>query len=117
MQSLYTNIPNEEEVNVNKEPTTTKPKQGNNGNHSFPMVNPHTKIKTSSLMPPKYLQLSGVAMGTKCAVIYGNLFMSYFEENYIYNLINNECSFYKRFIDDIFIIWKGTLNDLKTFVG
>ena len=56
-------------------------------------------------------------MGTKCEVIYANLFISHFEENYIYNLINNKCSFYKRFIDDIFILWKGSLDDLKTFVG
>ena len=55
-------------------------------------------------------------MGNKCAVIYANLFMSHFEENYIYNLINNKCSFYKRFIDDIFILWKGTLDDLKIIV-
>ena len=55
-------------------------------------------------------------MGTKCAVIYANLFMNHFEEYYIYNRINKKCSFYKRFIDDIFILWNGTLDDLKTFV-
>ena len=42
--------------------------------------------------------------------------MNHFEEYYIYNLINKKCSFYKRFIDDIFILWNGTLNDLKTCV-
>ena len=63
-----------------------------------------------------YLQLSGVAMGTKCAVIYANLFMSHFEETYIYDLIRNKCNFYKRFIDDIFIIWYGTHDELKAFV-
>ena len=55
-------------------------------------------------------------MGTKCAVIYANLFLSHFEEHYIYNLINKKCSFYKRFIDGIFILWKGTLDDLKIIV-
>ena len=55
-------------------------------------------------------------MGTKCAVIYANLFMNHFEEYYIYNLINKKCSFYKRLIDDISILWNGTIDDLKTFV-
>ena len=55
-------------------------------------------------------------MGTKCAVIYANLFMSRFEETYIYNLIRNKCNFYKRFIDDIFIIWNATHDELKAFV-
>ena len=55
-------------------------------------------------------------MGTKCAVIYANLFMSHFEETYIYDLIRNKCNFYKRFIDDIFIIWNGTHDELKAFV-
>ena len=55
-------------------------------------------------------------MGTKCAIISANPFMSHFEETYIYNLINNKCSFYKKFID-VIIMWKGSLDDLKTFVG
>ena len=63
-----------------------------------------------------YLQLSGVAMGTKCAVIYANLFMSHFEETHIYNLIQRNCPFYKRFIDYIFLLWNGTLDELTTFL-
>ena len=55
-------------------------------------------------------------MGTKCAVIYANLFMNHFEETYIYDLIKYKCNFYKRFIDDIFLIWNGTLDELKAFI-
>ena len=55
-------------------------------------------------------------MGTKCAVIYANLFMSYFEETYIYHLLTNKCPFYKRFIDDIFLLWNGTLDELEKFL-
>ena len=56
-------------------------------------------------------------MGTKCAVIYANLFMNNFEETYIYNLIRDKCTFYKRFIDDIFILWNGTPDELKNFIA
>lgn len=55
-------------------------------------------------------------MGTKCAVIYANLFMSHFEENHIYQLIAGKCPFYKRFIDDIFLLWTGTFDELLIFV-
>ena len=55
-------------------------------------------------------------MGTKCAIIYANLFMSHFEETHIYNLIQRNCPFYKRFIDDIFLLWNGTLDELTTFL-
>ena len=38
-------------------------------------------------------------------------------EHVIFFVLVDTCSFYKRFIDYIFIIWKGTLNYLKTSVG
>ena len=54
-------------------------------------------------------------MGTKCAPIYANLFMSKFEESKIYPLIKDKCKTYLRFIDDIFMIWSGTEEELKQF--
>ena len=37
-----------------------------------------------------YLQIKGCAMGTICAPSYANIFMSEFEEKYIYPLITNK---------------------------
>ena len=34
----------------------------------------------------------------------------------IYNLLTNKCSFYKQFIDDIFLLWNGTLEELEVFL-
>ena len=42
--------------------------------------------------------------------------MSHFEETHIYNLIQRNCPFYRRFIDDIFLLWNGTLDELTTFL-
>lgn len=55
-------------------------------------------------------------MGTKCAPCYANLFMGKFEETYIYPRIKKLCQLYLRYIDDIFVIWKGTKKEFQNFV-
>ena len=114
VRSLYTNIPNEEGVNVAKD--LLRRKQNKLTTVITALLWLILTLNNFIFNATNYLQLSGVAMGTKCAVIYANLFMSHFEETYIYDLIRNKCNFYKRFIDDIFIIWNGTHDELKAFV-
>ena len=41
--------------------------------------------------------------------------MGMLEENYIYHLIQEKCKLYLRYIDDIFLIWIGTLDELNKF--
>ena len=48
-----------------------------------------------------YHQVSGTAMGTKLAPLYANLFMTKFEEKYVYTY-PLQPKLWKRFIDDIF---------------
>ena len=52
-------------------------------------------------------------MGTKCAPTSVNIFMGMFEENYIYHLIQEKCKLYLRYIDDTFLIWAGTPDELN----
>ena len=52
-------------------------------------------------------------MGTICAPTYANTFMSEFEERYIDPLIKIKSGSYLRFIDDIFIVWTKSENELK----
>ena len=49
--------------------------------------------------------------------IYANLFMNHFEETYIYPLLTKKCNFYKRYINDIFLLWQGTLEELQLFIN
>ena len=51
-------------------------------------------------------------MGTKMDPAYANLFMSRLETQLI-NLASEFIHTWKRFIDDIFIVWTGTTGDLK----
>ena len=114
VRSLYTNIPNEEGVNVIK--NLLQRKQSNLTTVITAFLWLILTLNNFIFNGSNFLQTSGVAMGTKCAVIYANLFMSNFEESHIYQLINGKCPFYKRFIDDIFLLWTGTLDELLKFL-
>ena len=63
-----------------------------------------------------YHQLSGMAMGTKLAPSYANLFMTKFEDKYVYTY-PLQPQLWKRFIDDIFLIWPHGRNSLTKFIG
>ena len=62
-----------------------------------------------------YKQLQGTAMGTKLAPAYANLFMGKLE-NAILSHAPLKPSFYRRYIDDILILWPHSENDLKEFL-
>ena len=51
-----------------------------------------------------YLQISGTAMGTRCAPNYAIIFMAELEEQFLAT-IDKKPKIWRRFIDDIFIIW------------
>ncbi|XP_043922873.1 uncharacterized protein LOC122798192 [Protopterus annectens] len=56
-----------------------------------------------------FLQTWGVAMGTPCANTYANLVMHFWEQQYMFNNAwAHRIKFYRRFVDDVVIIWEGT---------
>ena len=55
-------------------------------------------------------------MGTPFAVIAANAFM-YYHERDIIELYAQHLTLYKRFIDDIFVIWDGTREILFEFLS
>lgn len=66
-----------------------------------------------------YLQTQGTAMGANFAPIYANLTMGYWERQYISH--NNpfiaNIILFGRYINDIVIIWDGTIDSLVQFVS
>ena len=54
-------------------------------------------------------------MGTKLAPSYANLFMTKIEENYVYTY-HLQTTLWKRFIDDIFMIWPHGMDSLLEFI-
>ena len=62
-----------------------------------------------------YLQTAGTAMGTRVAPTYANIFMSDFEERHVYTY-PKQPTLWRRFIDDIFLIWEHGAESLKMFI-
>ena len=59
------------------------------------------------------LQLIGTAMGTSCAVQFANLYFGWHEKEIILPEFQDRLGrilFYRRFIDDVFLIWIGALD-------
>ncbi|XP_064461611.1 uncharacterized protein LOC135371549 [Ornithodoros turicata] len=63
-----------------------------------------------------YLQISGTAMGTKMAPIYANIFMGTLEEKFVEGR-ERKPALYKRYLDDIFMIWPHSVRDLIEFIN
>ena len=55
-------------------------------------------------------------MGKICAPAYTNIFMAEFEKQHIYPYIKNKSILYLQCIDDIFMIWTGTKQELLIFL-
>ena len=53
-----------------------------------------------------YKQKNGIAMGTNVAVRCANLYLDNFDKQFAPN-----CDFYARYIDDIFFIFSGNIED------
>ncbi|KAJ0050344.1 hypothetical protein NL108_017792 [Boleophthalmus pectinirostris] len=68
-----------------------------------------------------YLQISGTNMGTVCAPNSANLYVGLFENKFVFNSAHNQylSSIIKRFryIDDIFCIFRGSIQQLESFVS
>lgn len=62
-----------------------------------------------------YLQTQGTAMGTKMAPAYANLFMGKLEER-LRQIGNKHILLWRRFIDDIFIVWTGTETEFLNYI-
>ena len=62
-----------------------------------------------------YLQTHGTAMGTKMAVAFANIFMARLETQ----ILSNSCIkplFWKRYIDDVFLLWNTSQEKIESFV-
>ena len=56
-------------------------------------------------------------MGTHSSPSFANIFLGKFEEQFIYPIIQNLHKICLRYIDDIFMIWTGTKEQIHTFIN
>ena len=62
-----------------------------------------------------YLQIHGTAMGTKMAPSFANLFLGLFEKNAL-RKVPFQPHIWLRYIDDVFMIWTESPENLKVFI-
>ena len=118
VSSLYTNIPNNEGIRA-----CAKALLLHRSRHHKPQI--HYLIGLLRMVltmnnfefnGEHYLQTGGTAMGTRVAPSFANLFMADFEEKYVYTH-EYQPHWWKRYIDDIFMIWTLGQEKLDIFIS
>jgi len=117
VSSLYTNIPNNEGIQAcAKLLRHSRPYDATPANNTITRLLDYVLHKNNFDFDGKhYLQVGGTAMGTKVAPSFANLFMADFEAKYVYTYPTKP-SLWLRYIDDIFLIWEHSLDELHTFL-
>ena len=122
--SLYTNIPHKEGIHVCIEKLRDYIRTTDNEVYYDIGFSPNlvritetflTHILTNNIFEFNgeiYRQLFGVAMGTKVAPTFANLFMADLEERFLRDEPTRPL-IWKRFIDDIYVIWEDTTQTLQ----
>uniref|UniRef100_A0A8C5PKA4 Helix-turn-helix domain-containing protein n=1 Tax=Leptobrachium leishanense TaxID=445787 RepID=A0A8C5PKA4_9ANUR len=67
-----------------------------------------------------YIQRKGTAMGTKFAPSYANLYMAAWETGLVYgshSWAQGRVHAYRRYIDDVFFVWRGGEDQLRSFLA
>lgn len=62
-----------------------------------------------------FLQLQGTAMGTKFAPSYANLYLAGIEQDFLGSRVLSPLV-WRRFLDDVFMIWQHGLDELEVFM-
>lgn len=119
---LYSNIPQEEALQRMEEALETRPecqKQKVPTKFLITLLHLVLSLNIFTFNENLYKQLWGVAMGTRCAPTVANIFMGHIEKK-ILDLSTHSSliykGFWKRFIDDIILVWTGTEEELQEFI-
>ena len=68
-----------------------------------------------------YLQMCGTAMGSACSPAYADIFMARLEEQFLDSISTYMkgkifMGFFKRYLDDVFLLWQGSLDEFNEFL-
>ena len=119
VKSLYTNIPQQQGTDrvLKRYYNTPLPQHMPPHVATFltKTILKHNHVEFNGLT---YRQIQGVAMGTKCAPTFANIFMGSIEEDFL-ELIQNQGNpmptVWIRYIDDIFVIWPHSKEQFLEF--
>ena len=115
--SLYTNIDTDNGLAIIEEELTKTDQTQPSAKTLTCLLEKVLKLNNFTFDNHNFIQVKGTAMGTRAAPNFANVYMGRFEDTFVYR---TEWYHYiidwVRFIDDIFLIWKGDESSLTTFI-
>ena len=109
IQSLFTNIPLDETIDICLELLFNKKRKvkGMLKKHVKELLTHAVKSSTFMFNDVYYKQVDGVAMGSPLGPTLANLFLVYYESKWLENCPQQfKPQFYRRYVDDIFVMFK-----------
>ncbi|XP_064464837.1 uncharacterized protein LOC135398377 [Ornithodoros turicata] len=114
--SLYTNIPHEDGVLAAEAAYLKYSDRAVDPSVLPALLNLILKNNNFEFDGRQYLQINGTAMGAKMAPTYANIFMGALQDKFR-AVRDKKPSLYKRFLDDIFMVWPHSEEDLRGFIS
>ena len=118
IKSMYSNIPTEEGLKAMEKELDSREDKAIPTSFLMTLIRLVLECNAFEFDKKFFLQLFGTAMGTRMAPTYANIFMGCHEASLLENCPDHLKGYifsYKRYIDDILIIWSGTSDKLKEF--
>lgn len=118
VQSFYTNVPIDETVEEISQTLGSREFDGISTDILYWLLTIVMKCNLFEFDGDLYHQTEGVAMGTSCAPAFANLSLGFKElKSQMLSTSDTGLAFYVRYIDDIFLIYKGTRQACETWLG
>lgn len=114
VSSLYTNMNINRTVACVRKALKLHPVKGRADKHLIELLDLTLRNNDFEFNGEFYLQTCGTAMGKKYAPALANLYLLDFDDQAM-NKFRIKPHFYFRYLDDIFFIWPGTVDELKEF--
>ncbi|KGQ02275.1 hypothetical protein BBAD15_g12516 [Beauveria bassiana D1-5] len=117
VEAFYTNVPIDDTINGISNLIGSKKYDGISTDILRTLLESVMKCNMFEFQGKYYHQKQGVAMGTSCAPAFANLSLGILEiATSMINFDKKGLRFYVRYIDDIFLIFKGTKTHLETWL-
>ena len=116
VREMYTNIPVDEAIEVCNHTLKQVDLEGNSVDGITALLRFVLKNNFFEYEGTTFWQFEGIAMGTPCAPTVANLYLAFHESKILEASIKRGVLFYGRYIDDIFLIFKGNVDQTQAFV-
>ena len=117
VRSLYTNISNAVGTSAVKRAFDNYSKKTTSANVITTFLALILTLNCFEFDCKHYLQIKRWATGTICAPAYANIFVTNFDLKYTSPCIEDKTNIFLGFIDDLFMIWTGSEQELQDFMS